>query len=60
MGYITNLRKYHNDLKINDCESKKLEWFSINNLPENMTEHTQNYIQKFVDILEKALYVFQK
>ncbi len=54
------VKKYHNDLKINDYESRELEWFSINNLPENMTEHTKNYIQKFGDILEKVLYEFQK
>ncbi len=54
------VKKYHNDLKINDSESKKLEWFSIDDLPENMTEYTKNYIQKFGDILEKALYEFQK
>lgn len=49
------IKKYHNDLKINDNESKKLEWFKIDNLPENMTEYTKNYINKFGNILEEAL-----
>jgi len=49
------VQKYHNELRINDNESKKLEWFEINNLPENMTEHTKNYIRKFGNILDEAL-----
>ncbi len=49
------VKKYHNELKINDDESKKLNWFKINNLPENMTEHTKNYLKKFGNILEEAL-----
>lgn len=49
------IKKYHNNLKINDNESKKLEWFKIDNLPENMTEYTKNYINKFGNILEEAL-----
>lgn len=49
------VKKYHNGLKINDDESKKLNWFKINNLPENMTEHTKNYLKKFGNILEEAL-----
>jgi len=55
---ITNvflIKKYHGELKVNDNESKKFEWFSINNLPENMTEHTKNYVTKFGNILEEAL-----
>ena len=53
------IKKYHNDLKINDNESKKLEWFKIDNLPENMTEYTKNYIEKFGNILEEALKEFK-
>lgn len=49
------VKKYHNDIIINDDESVKLEWFDINNLPKNMTEHTQNYLNKFGDILDEAL-----
>ena len=49
------VKKYHNDIMINDNESDKLEWFDINNLPKNMTEHTQNYLNKFGDILDEAL-----
>lgn len=51
------ISKYHGELKINDDESKKLDWFSIDNLPTNMTEHTKNYIEKFGDILNEALNV---
>ena len=53
------IKKYHNDLKINDDESKKLEWFKIDNLPENMTEHTKDYIKKFDNILKEALEEFK-
>lgn len=53
------IKKYHNDLKINDKESKKLKWFSIDNLPENMPEYTKNYIKKFGNILEDALKEFK-
>ena len=54
---ITNIflvKKYHGELKVNDDESKQLGWFDINNLPENMTEHTKNYLTKFGDILGEA------
>ena len=49
------VKKYHNDIMINDNESDKLEWFDINNLPKNMTKYTQNYLNKFGDILDGAL-----
>ena len=49
------IKKYHNNIMVNDDESKKLEWFDINNLPKNMTEHTNNYIKKFGNILQDAL-----
>ena len=55
---ITNvflIKKYHGELKVNDDESKRFKWFSINNLPENMTEQTKNYVTKFGNILEEAL-----
>lgn len=55
---ITNMflvKKYHGELKVNDDESRKFEWFNINNLPDNMTEHTKNYINKFGNVLEEAL-----
>ena len=55
---ITNMflvKKYHGELKVNDDESKKFDWFDINNLPDNMTEHTKNYINKFGHVLEEAL-----
>ncbi len=51
------IKKYHGELKINDNESKKLDWFDINNLPQNMTSHTKNYIQKFGDILHEAMQI---
>ena len=49
------IKKYHGELKINDNESKKLDWFSIDKLPDNITEHTRNYINKFGNILNEAL-----
>lgn len=49
------VKKYHNDIIINDDESVKLEWFDINNLPKNITKYTQNYLNKFGDILDEAL-----
>ena len=48
------IKKYHGELKINDNESKQLDWFDLESLPENMTDHTKNYIQKFGNILEEA------
>ena len=53
------VKKYHNDIKINDNESKKLAWFDINDLPKNMTVHTKKYLNKFGDILEEALREFE-
>ena len=49
------IKKYHNDLKVNDDESKKLEWLDINNLPDNMPAHTKNYLYKFGNVLEESL-----
>ena len=53
------MKKYHGNLKVNDNESKELEWFNINNLPKNITEYTKNYIEKFGDILNEALREFK-
>ena len=40
------IKKYHGRLKVNDNESKKLDWFDIENLPNNLTDFTKNYIEK--------------
>lgn len=53
---ITN---YNGTLKVNDNESKKLEWFSIDDLPKNITSHTKNYLEKYGDILREALLVYE-
>ena len=53
---ITN---YSGDLKVNDEESKKLEWFSIDKLPDNITSHTRNYLEKYGDILKEALIIYE-
>lgn len=45
---------YTGDLKINDEESLAFGWFSIDELPENITEHTRNYLTKYGDILQEA------
>ena len=49
------VKKYHNDIKINDGESKKLAWFDISDLPKNMKKKKKNYLNKFGNILEDAL-----
>lgn len=53
------IKKHHGKLKVNDEESKKLEYFNVNNLPTNMTEHTKNYLEKYGDILKEALEIYQ-
>lgn len=53
------IKRYHDNLKVNDAESKKLEYFSVNNLPTNMTAHTKNYLEKYGDILKEALEIYQ-
>lgn len=53
---ITN---YSGDLKVNDEESKKLEWFSIDKLPDNITSHTRNFLEKYGDILKEALIIYE-
>lgn len=53
------IKKYSGDLKVNDNESKKLEWFNVGNLPSNMTEHTKNYLEKNGDILGRALKIYK-
>lgn len=49
------VKKTKGNLKINDDESKLLQYFDINNLPVNMTSYTKNYLEKFGDILNLAL-----
>ena len=53
------VKKYSGDLKVNDNESKKLEWFNADNLPFNMTEHTKNYLNKFGNILDETLKIYK-
>lgn len=53
------IKKYSGNLEINDDESKKLEWFSIDNLPQNITIHTRNYLEKYGDILNEALLIYE-
>lgn len=55
--YVIN--KYSGELMVNDNESKKLEWFNVGNLPSNMTEHTKNYLEKYGDILGRALKIYK-
>lgn len=54
------VKKHHGILKVNDEESKKLEYFNINHLPDNMTLHTKNYLEKYGDILNQALEIYQE
>lgn len=53
------ITSYSGNLKINDNESKKLEWFSIDNIPQNITSHTRNYLEKYGDILKEALSIYE-
>ena len=53
---ITN---YSGDLKVNDDESKSLDWFNIDKLPENITSHTKKYIEKYGDILKEAVTIYE-
>ena len=53
------VKKYSGELRVNDNESKKLEWFNVGNLPSNMTEHTKNYLEKYDDILGDALKIYK-
>lgn len=43
--------KYTGNAKVNDDESKKIEWFDVNNLPKNMTDHTKKIFNKYGNIL---------
>jgi len=47
--------KFHENLKVNDNESSRLDWFDINNIPSNLSPHTKNYLEKFGNILEEAI-----
>ncbi len=46
VSVLCEIRKYHGTLKINDDESKKLEWIPIHKLPDNLSPVTKNYIEK--------------
>lgn len=56
---IFAVKKYSGELRVNDNESKKLEWFNVGNLPSNMTEHAKNYLEKYGDILGMALNIYK-
>lgn len=56
---IFAVKKYDGDLRVNNNESKKLEWFNVGNLPSNMIEHTKNYLEKYGDILGMALNIYK-
>lgn len=47
---IFEVRRYHGKLKIGDLESKELRWFSLKEIPENLSPMTEKYwdkIQKY-------------
>lgn len=47
---IFEVRRYHGKLKIRDFESKELRWFSLKEIPENLSPMTEKYwdkIQKY-------------
>lgn len=46
VSVLCEIRKFHGDLKINDGESKKLKWFSISKIPENLSPVTKKFIDK--------------
>lgn len=50
---------YNGELKVNYDESKRLEWFSIDSLPVNMTSYTKNYLEKYGDILNDAWLMYE-
>ena len=46
VSVLCEIKKFHGDLKINDGESKKLEWFSTSKIPENLSPVTKKFIDK--------------
>ena len=47
---VFEVRKYHGKLKIGDDESRELRWFSLKEIPENLSPMTEKYwdkIQKY-------------
>ncbi len=49
------VKKYHGNLSVNDNESKSLQFFSIDNIPDNISDHTRNCLEKYGEILKEAL-----
>ena len=49
------VKKYHGALKVNDNESKSLQFFRIDNIPSNITDHTKKCLEKYDGILKEAL-----
>ncbi|MDE6292550.1 MAG: NUDIX hydrolase [Bacilli bacterium] len=49
------VKKYHGVLKVNDNESKSLQFFSIDDIPSNISDHTRNCLEKYGEILKEAL-----
>lgn len=43
---VFKVTKYHGNLRVNDSESKDLKWFSINNLPENLSSSSKKHWAK--------------
>lgn len=53
---VTN---YSGKLKVNDKESKKLDWFSIDKLPENVTSYTRKCLEKYGDVLKEFSSIYE-
>lgn len=51
---VFKVKKYHGELKVNDNESKKLGWFPVDKLPENVSPMTKKHLEKSKHLLIKA------
>ena len=43
---VFEVRKYHGTLKIGDDESRELRWFSLKEIPDNLSLMTEKYWEK--------------
>ena len=51
---VFKVKKYHGEPKVNDNESKKLGWFPVDKLPDNVSPMTKKHLEKSKHLLIKA------
>lgn len=53
VSVLCEIRKFHGDLKINDDESKQLQWFRVEEIPRNLSPVAEKFIDRIKGYLSE-------